>query len=247
MTERCNRHLSPLPWIHLTSPKAPHYPREDVRAGVRATYYRTEPFDIEFADISLSVHPRVFIPEPSTQAIIDSMTVSPEDEVLDMACATGILGIIAGLRGAKRVLLADKDADAVANAADNITRHGLQARCEAIQTDCFSAVPKRAFDVIYFNGPFAYTAEYDDALREVFEYDEAPPMDSIFDAGFAILDRFFREAPAYLAPGGYIHTGFHNGSNEAAFADVITRNGFTMKERCALPSGHLAYELRLKD
>jgi methylase of polypeptide subunit release factors len=221
------------------------YPIEDVRKGVRETYRRSEPFDVELGDLSLTVHPRVFIPEPSTESILSSMRVSPGDDVLDMGCGTGALGIAAALRGASSVLLADKDAAAVANARDNVARCGVERQCDVIQSDCFAAVPRRAFDVVFFNGPFAFTREYDDALREVFEFGTAPPIDAIFDAGFATLDRFFREAPQHLKPTGYVHCAFHTGSNRDAFVDVIGRNGFSIERRSALPSGHETYELRV--
>ncbi|OGQ97885.1 MAG: hypothetical protein A2521_03180 [Deltaproteobacteria bacterium RIFOXYD12_FULL_57_12] len=48
------------------------------------------------------------------------------DRVLDVGTGTGVLGMACGLFGAREVLAVDNDPDAVAAAADNVSRNGLE-------------------------------------------------------------------------------------------------------------------------
>lgn len=73
--------------------------------------------------------------------------------VLDMGCGTGIQGVVMGLYGARKIVLADVSKDAVQNAKANIKQYGLENKAEAQESNLFQDV-KGKFDVIVFNHPF---------------------------------------------------------------------------------------------
>lgn len=75
--------------------------------------------------------------------------------VMDMGTGCGILGVVAGLLGARKVRMIDVSETAVANAKRNIQMLSVGHICEAFYSNLFSAYDKRAkADVIIFNHPF---------------------------------------------------------------------------------------------
>lgn len=69
-------------------------------------------------------------------------------QVLDMGCGTGILGILAAMRGANHVLGIDIDEWAVANTIENADRNGVQMDALLGTAD---ALPNKSFEVIFAN------------------------------------------------------------------------------------------------
>jgi 16S rRNA (guanine966-N2)-methyltransferase len=75
---------------------------------------------------------------------------------LDLFAGTGALGIEAASRGAARVVLVERQAQAVQALKSAATRLKAQA-CEVLQADAMSAamtLPKQSFDVIFIDPPF---------------------------------------------------------------------------------------------
>jgi ribosomal protein L11 methyltransferase len=69
--------------------------------------------------------------------------------VLDMGCGTGVLGILAAMRGAATVTAIDIDSWCVENSVENINRNG-QGDIEVVQGDA-GVLEGRHFDVILAN------------------------------------------------------------------------------------------------
>jgi ribosomal protein L11 methyltransferase len=69
--------------------------------------------------------------------------------VLDMGCGTGILGIYACKRGARRVLGVDNDQWAYDNALENVERNGAVAM--EVRLGDAGSLESEAFDVILAN------------------------------------------------------------------------------------------------
>src|SRR3954470_6128782 len=66
---------------------------------------------------------------------------------LEIGCGTGVIAVSAALAGCDRVVAADVNPAAVANAALNAARHGVSDRCSAVRGDLFDALdPDDRFD-----------------------------------------------------------------------------------------------------
>lgn len=118
-----------------------------------------------FADRWFAVRPGVMIPRSPIQELIRCdfrpwLRRLPET-VLDICCGTGCLGIAAALRiPDARVMLADVDTAAVANARANIERFGLVDRVEARQSDLLDGLDHQRFDLVLANPPYVPQREY---------------------------------------------------------------------------------------
>jgi methylase of polypeptide subunit release factors len=110
--------------------------------------------------------------------------------VLDLGSGTGIVGVIAGLYGAKQVVCSDIDPVAVKNSKRNIQKFKLDKRTVVVQGDLFENVTSK-FDVMIFNHPFFGNTNTDYADLMMINKGE-------------LLKRFLIEAKQYLSPGGVI-------------------------------------------
>lgn len=91
--------------------------------------------------------------DAGTRLLIETMVVRPRDEVLDLGCGYGPVGIVAAtMAPGGRVVMVDINERAVVLAAENVRRHGL-ANVEVLQGDGFAPVFGRRFDVVVTNPP----------------------------------------------------------------------------------------------
>ncbi len=103
--------------------------------------------------------PRSLIAEPLADGTLDAWLSDHTQRVLDLCTGNGSLAVLAALAWPDvSVLATDLSADALAVAARNVARHGLQARITLAQGDGLAAVrpddhPQR-FDLILCNPPY---------------------------------------------------------------------------------------------
>lgn len=120
------------------------------------------------------------------------------DEILEIG--TGIEGVLtqrlADGVGKKKVSFWASDIDEVAAAGAQKILKGY-SNVTVLRGDLFQPVPGKKFDKIIFNLPW-----YDEE-REGKHNDPA-----FLDRGYALLNRFLEEAPAYLKPGGKVFPVF---------------------------------------
>ena len=114
-------------------------------------------------------------------------TCPPGARALDLGTGSGIAAIVAA-RYAARVIATDINPEAVRCAQLNILAHHLEERVETRVGDLFEPVRGERFEVILFNPP----------------YFRGRPRD-LSDCAWRspdVFDRFLRELPAHLTPGG---------------------------------------------
>jgi 16S rRNA (guanine1207-N2)-methyltransferase len=135
--------------------------------------------EIRGIPLELETDSAVFSPsgvDAGTLAMLSEATFHPDDQVLDLGCGCGVVGIVAAkLLGAERVQLCDIQPEAVALSRRNALRNGVPA-LRIWQSDGLENVPGEGFTLILSNPPY--------------------------HADFAVPKRFIAQSYRRLAPGG---------------------------------------------
>ncbi len=119
-----------------------------------------------FAGLQFKSDRRALVPRSPIAELIESgfapwLDERPVEAALDLCTGSGCIGIaMAAYNPDWCVDLADIDADALALAAENIARHQLGDRVQAIRSDLFAGLDGRRYDLIVSNPPYVTDAEY---------------------------------------------------------------------------------------
>jgi ribosomal protein L11 methyltransferase len=93
-------------------------------------------------------------------------TPSNHADVLDMGCGTGILGVLAGMRGAKSVHGIDVDTWCIENTLENAQRNGVAMTADLGGSEVLSGTYDLILANINLNVLLADIAHYEKALRK---------------------------------------------------------------------------------
>jgi release factor glutamine methyltransferase len=145
--------------------------------------------------------PGVFRPHSDTWMLAahlrsEMARIRPAPRVLDVCTGSGALAIAGAQAGAGAVTAIDVSRSAVLTVRINARLNGVRVR--PLPGDLFAPVAGERFDAIVSNPP--YLPAEDDALPR-----RGPQR--AWDAGTdgrVLLDRICEEAPAHLAPGGFL-------------------------------------------
>ncbi|MER5479752.1 class I SAM-dependent methyltransferase [Streptomyces sp. NPDC002734] len=114
---------------------------------------------------------------------------------LEMGCGTGVVAVTAALAGYEEVVATDINAQAVANAALNARRHGVDDRVLTVHSDLFRELPAgQRFDTIVWSSPYVRAPE---GYRFGVDLERA-----YVDPGYAAHRRYLAEAPHRVTDGG---------------------------------------------
>lgn len=91
--------------------------------------------------------------DDGTALLLDHMPVKPGEEVLDIGCGYGIIGLVAARAGAQ-VVMVDDNLLAVRCARASAAANRLAESCTVLPGDMTSPVQDRRFDLIVSNPPF---------------------------------------------------------------------------------------------
>ena len=130
----------------------------------------------EFYGRSFGVDPRVLIPRPETEHLVDAALgcTGAGTRVLDLGTGSGCIAITVALeRPEASVVATDLSLGALAVAAANCRRHGVDGRVLLVRADLLSALRLQAFDVVVSNPPYIETGVWDSLMPEV--RDHEPP------------------------------------------------------------------------
>lgn len=173
--------------------------------------------EAHFRTISVSCRPGVFVPRPETELLagiaIEEVSRRPSPVVVEPCTGTGVVSLaIASEVAGVRVIATDRSPEAVQLARENLERvavdPGLAAasRVDIIEGDLMEPVPEELrghVDVLVCNPPYLAESELAATGPEVRNHD---PLDALISGptGNEVVDRLVREAPAWLAPGGWL-------------------------------------------
>ncbi|NJE00522.1 HemK2/MTQ2 family protein methyltransferase [Thermococcus sp. JdF3] len=141
--------------------------------------------------IELKLHPQVYEPAEDTFLLAENLAVREGDRALDVGTGTGLIALLMA-RKARFVLGVDINPLAVELAGENARINGIK-NVEFRVSDLFERVDGK-FDVITFNAPYL-------------PGEPEEPIDLALvggEGGREVLDRFIREVPGHLKPGGTV-------------------------------------------
>ncbi len=166
-----------------------------------------------FRSLDLAVDPRVLIPRPETEglveAVLDVLAAErlrwPAPAVLDLGTGSGAIALaLASEWPAARVTATDASADALALARANADALGLASRVGFASGDWFGAIANdERFEVVVSNPPYI---AFEDASALPADVRDHEPHAALFspDGGLADLRAIVDEAPRHLVAGGLL-------------------------------------------
>ena len=203
-------------------------------AAFRASVARRaagEPFQYiagrqEFYGLEFEVTPDVLIPRPETELLVEEalrlLQGTDAPLVCDVGTGSGCIAVtLLRERRDARGLALDVSTAALAVAARNAARHGVEERLQFLVSDCFDALREGTrFDLVASNPPYIAESDMETLQREVREHEPRLALTPGGD-GLSVVRRLVAEAPRVLKPGGHllVEIGFGQHAQVAALAD----------------------------
>ncbi len=157
----------------------------------------------EFYGRSFAVTPEVLIPRPETEFLVElgvaALRGVAAPQLLDLGCGSGCIAISLALELPQATVTAvDVSSSALLLAERNASAYS--ARVSLLQSDWFSSLAGRRYDLIVANPPYIAAADPHLAQGDL-RFEPALALSSGAD-GLAAIRTIVAEAPEHLAPGG---------------------------------------------
>lgn len=199
----------------------------------------------EFWSLQLAVDPRVLIPRPETETLVESCLEHMGDagRLVDLGTGSGALALafLVERPGWTAVGL-DCSLGALAVARENALRLGLSDRLELQCGDLFGPVCGEVFSLVVSNPPYIPTAQIDELEPEVARHEPRAALDGGAD-GLDTIRRIALEAPEFLQGRGLVALEFGVGQEKDvasifqktdAYGDLVLVNDYTKRPRAVL-------------
>ena len=197
-----------------------------------------------FWTLDLAVSPATLVPRPETELLVERalarIPVNSASHVADLGTGSGAIALaIAKERPHTAVIATDASAAALEVARGNAARNGI-TNVEFREGDWLAPLAGETFDLIASNPP--YIAEGDPHLDRGDLRFEPPTALSSGEDGLDAIRSIVRDAPARLAPGGWLllEHGWDQGAlvrallEAAGFIDVETARDLEGRDRISL-------------
>ncbi len=179
-----------------------------------------------FAGLNFYVDERVIIPRsPIAELLEDEFSPWVEQDnvnaILDLCTGSGCIAVSAAFTFPHaRVDAVDISPNALEVAKINVERFGLEENISLIQSDLFTGLAGKKYDIIISNPPYVSKAEYDSLPPE---YTKEPEQSLLCgEDGLDVVRRILAKAAEHLTPKGIlvVEVGFSQELVEAEFAGV---------------------------
>lgn len=201
-----------------------------------------------FRELDLRVDPRVLIPRPETEVLVDEVLawarVREDLDALDLGTGSGAIALSLLVEGPfRRVVATDVSAGALEVAKENARDTGVEERLELRSGTLFDTVyPGESFDVVVSNPPYVAEDEAPGLQPEVGRWEPAAALFGGPD-GLSVVRTIVQGAGGVLKPGGLlalevgerqpgIVAGALNGTGD--FDDVRIRRDLAGRQRIVL-------------
>lgn len=170
----------------------------------------------EFWGLDLKVTPAVLIPRPETELIVEEalplVRKMAAPLIADIGTGSGCLAVaLAHELPAARIIATDLSATALAIAAENAMRHGVEGRIRFVETSYLDGQDS-GFDLIAANPPYVRNGDKPGLSRDV----RHEPDVALFggDDGLRDVEGVLATAARKLKPGGWLLMEFGLGQEE---------------------------------
>jgi len=195
----------------------------------------------EFWSIDFKVDPRVLIPRPETELLVEQslliLSKTPfkrTPSVLELGTGSGAIAIALAKEMKDIFLVAtDISRDALVLAKENAKSAEVQNQIEFVNGDLFAPFrffrERRPFDLILSNPPYINRSEIQGLPKEVKDYEPISALDGGED-GLEFYRSVTSQAPFYLRKGGWLLLEVGQGQGSKV-SDMIEKGGcFNMPE-----------------
>ncbi len=171
--------------------------------------------DCDFMGLELKVDPRVLVPRPETEILVDlAIKKFHGAEILDIGTGSGNIAIALAKHFPKaHVITIDVSKDALDLAQENAKIHSVSSQIGFIHTSIFDYVPSKRFDFIISNPPYIPSGKI---LTLPIDVQQEPHL--ALDGGMDGLD-FYRAIikmiPGLIRPKGCLMMEFGDGQGLA--------------------------------
>ena len=133
--------------------------------------------DTDFYGYTIKVDERVLIPRPETEILCEQAISCVFDgaKVLDLCTGSGAIAITINKETSAKVVAVDISSEAISLAQENANEN--QAQVEFIQSDMFSNLEGRKFDLIISNPPYIRTSDIENLQDEVKNFEPILALD----------------------------------------------------------------------
>lgn len=179
-----------------------------------------------FANLPFYVDERVLVPRSPIAELIDAQFMpwanpGQAGRILDMCTGSGCIGIACAHAFPEATVdLTDLSSDALDVARENIRRHHLTARVQALQSDIFSALHGRVYDIIVANPPYVPAEEMQQLAPE---FGHEPSLGLLAGSdGLDVVVQILKHAARHLDKNGIlvVEVGHTEGLLVKQFPDV---------------------------
>jgi release factor glutamine methyltransferase len=167
----------------------------------------------EFWSVDLKVDPRVLIPRPETEVLVEealsilSIPSGRVPRVLDIGTGSGAIVIaLAEEVGEIFAVATDISHEALQVAKENARKVGVGQRIRFVRGDLlypFRPLTDGVFDLILSNPPYVCRSDIEELTREVKDHEPRVALDGGKD-GLDFYRQMSRQVPSYLREGGWL-------------------------------------------
>lgn len=195
----------------------------------------------EFMGLDFDIKEGVLIPRPDTEILVEEVLKYIKDEepleICDLCCGSGAIGLsLATFRKNIKVDLVDIDDIPKEVTLKNIKKFNLSDRTNFIQSDLFSSLKGKSYDVIVSNPPYIKEEVVETLMEDVKNYEPHLALAGGQD-GLVFYRKIINESKEYLKENSLLAFEIGHDQGEEV-KNLMENNDFTSLEIIKDLAGH---------